>query len=106
VSEEIKSEEQSVAPHSPGNPGSVGKGVLLGLAISLGAAIVSAPLVVPALGIGLIQLAWVIPMVLSYRRKGETETAKGLIIQAAIVAFLNAACWGIVIVGLSNANFH
>jgi len=45
-------------------------------------------------------------MVLSYRRKGETETAKGLIIQAAIVAFLNAACWGIVIVGLSNANFH
>jgi hypothetical protein len=86
--------------------GSVKKGVLIGLAISLGVAIVTAPIVIPALGIGLIQLLWVIPMVRSYRRKGETETAKGLIIQAAIVAMLNATCWGVLIVGLSNASFH
>ncbi len=57
-------------------------------------------------GIGLFQLIWVIPMVRNDRKKGETETAKGLIIQAAIVGFLNAACWGVVIAGLSNADFR
>jgi hypothetical protein len=102
--------EEQTAVEQPNPPlagtGSVGKGVLIGLAIALGVGIMGIPLVIPPLGIGLIQLIWVIPMVRSYRKKGETETAKGMVIQAAIIGFLNAACWGVVIVGLSNANFH
>ncbi len=98
-------EQLPIAPSAP-NVGSVGKGVLIGLAIALGVGIAGAALVIPALGIGLFQLIWVIPMVRSYRKKGETETAKGLVIQAAIVGFLNAACWGVVIISLSTANFH
>ncbi|MEO5924120.1 MAG: hypothetical protein ABIR70_09855 [Bryobacteraceae bacterium] len=97
------SEEQPIVVRPVG---SVQRGVLIGLAISVGVSIVTAPIVIPFLGIGLVQLAWVIPMVRNFRRKGETETAKGMVIQAAVVAMLNATCWGVLIVGLSNASFH
>ncbi len=97
------SEEQPVVTPPVG---SVKRGVLIGLAISVGVSIVTAPMVAPALVIGLIQLLWVIPMVRSFRRKGETETAKGMIIQAAVVAMLNATCWGAVFISMSSTNFH
>ncbi len=46
-------------------------------------------------GIGVVQLAWMVPLVLAYRRRGETETAKGLTIGAGITFLLNAGCWGL-----------
>jgi hypothetical protein len=49
------------------------------------------------LGIGVVQVAWIVPMYLHFKRAGEMETAKGLLIAAAIVFLLNAGCWGLVV---------
>jgi len=48
----------------------------------------------PLMFIGLSQLAYVIPAILVARRKGESETSKGLIIGASLTFLLNAACTG------------
>ena len=45
-------------------------------------------------GIGLVQLAYVVPVCLHYRKQGKSNTVKGLIIAASITALLNASCWG------------
>lgn len=49
----------------------------------------------PLIYIGLSQLVYMIPVILIARHKGETETAKGLIIGASITFLLNAACNGL-----------
>jgi hypothetical protein len=46
----------------------------------------------PVMYIGLSQLVYMIPAIWIARRKGETETAKGLIIGASLTFLLNAAC--------------
>lgn len=48
------------------------------------------------LGIGLVQAAWIIPMVESFRKSGQRETMKGIIVAAALTFLLNAGCWGLV----------
>jgi hypothetical protein len=64
--------------------------------MSSGGAVVSLMMfVVPLLGIGILQLLWIIPSYLHFRRKGQPETAKGILIAAGIVFLLNAGCWGI-----------
>lgn len=45
--------------------------------------------------IGLSQLVYMIPAVLIFRRRGDTETAKGLIVGASITFLLNATCNGL-----------
>ena len=45
--------------------------------------------------IGVSQLVYMIPAILNYKKKGETETVKGLIIGASVTFLLNAACTGI-----------
>jgi len=52
--------------------------------------------ILPVMYIGLSQLVYMIPAIWIARRKGETETAKGLIIGASITFLLNAACNGLV----------
>ena len=54
-----------------------------------------------AVGISIVQLAYMVPLYLHYRKKGATETAKGLVIAAAVTALLNGGCWVIVM-----ANFY
>ena len=44
------------------------------------------------LAIGLTQLAYVIPFVIHFRKKGRPGIAKGLIIGAAITFLLNGTC--------------
>ncbi|HTG16846.1 MAG TPA: hypothetical protein VK747_16485 [Blastocatellia bacterium] len=44
---------------------------------------------------GLSQLVYMIPAILISRRRGETETAKGLIIGASITFLLSATCSGL-----------
>jgi hypothetical protein len=44
---------------------------------------------------GLLQLAWLVPFYLMFKRQGETETAKGILVTAGIVFLLNAACDGV-----------
>jgi hypothetical protein len=51
--------------------------------------------ILPVVYIGLSQLVYMIPVILIARRKGETETAKGLIIGASITFLLNATCNGL-----------
>ncbi len=86
--------------------GSVTKGIGLGIMVSfLGPAVIAfllgfGPstlewLFVPLLFIGVAQLVWMVPIVLVFRSKGETETVKGVVIVAAVVAILNASCWGL-----------
>jgi uncharacterized membrane protein YesL len=44
-------------------------------------------------GIGLVQLVYIIPLCLHFKRKGQTNVMKGLIIAASITALLNVGCW-------------
>ena len=44
-------------------------------------------------GIGVVQLAYVIPLCMHLRKSGQTDTVKGLIIAASITALLNVGCW-------------
>lgn len=48
-----------------------------------------------ALGIGLTQVIYIIPLYLRYQKTGQKNTAKGLVIIASITALLNATCWGL-----------
>jgi hypothetical protein len=84
----------------------VGKGVLVVIGCTVGAIILGFGLAVGSLsgilgwvlllGIGLVQAAWIVPLWLSFRRRRETETAKGVLIMASVVFLLNAGCWGLV----------
>ncbi|MGA2183692.1 MAG: hypothetical protein ABSH47_11740 [Bryobacteraceae bacterium] len=82
--------------------GSIWAGFGLAAAINVAAMIVGAvtlTIVVGIfilLGIGLIQAAWIVPMVLRFRATGRRETMKGVIIAAAVTFLLNASCWGLV----------
>jgi hypothetical protein len=46
-----------------------------------------------SLGFFLIQLLYVIPLVLRFKRQGKTARMKGVIIGAVITALLNGACF-------------
>lgn len=84
--------------------GSVGQGIgytfllhLLQFPIGFVLALVSS--VHPLLSlffIGLSQCLYMIPAIIYFRRSGETETEKGLIIGASITFLLNATCTAIV----------
>jgi hypothetical protein len=44
-------------------------------------------------GIGLVQLAYVIPFYRHFKSDGQTNIVNGLIIAASVTALLNVACW-------------
>src|SRR5262245_31017376 len=46
--------------------------------------------------LGIAQLVYMVPVIVLAFSKGHRRLAKGLTIAAALVALLNAACWGIV----------
>jgi len=84
--------------------GSLGKGFGMGALATLGGVLIgwlsmtSVGLVI-LFGIGVAQIAWMLPLVLYYRKHGERETVKGDLIAAGIVLLLNASCWGLVTSG-------
>ena len=49
---------------------------------------------VAVLGIGISQLAYVVPLVVWARRRAMRTFAVGIVIGAAITFLLNGACWG------------
>lgn len=49
----------------------------------------------PLMYLGLSQLVYMIPAVLIFRKRGDAETAKGLIVGASITFLLNATCSGL-----------
>jgi hypothetical protein len=75
----------------------IGMGALFTLAGVVGSGILMAAIIgfVLLFGIGVCQAIWMVPAYLHYKRRGETETAKGILIVAGIVFMLNATCWGV-----------
>lgn len=56
---------------------------------------ISEPILLVGLGAaGIVQLFYIIPLYTYFRRKGKTETAKGLLIAASLVILVNGLCWG------------
>ncbi len=45
-------------------------------------------------GFGVLQFAWLGPMIGRYKRDGATESVNGVYIAAGITFLLSAACWG------------
>lgn len=43
---------------------------------------------------GLIQLGYVVPLVIHFRKKGQVNAAAGLIVSAAVFLLLTVACAG------------
>jgi drug/metabolite transporter (DMT)-like permease len=70
---------------------------LLGTVFMDGAEPLSVPFFAVPFGIGLAQLLWIIPLYRRHRKRGTTETAKGLLVAGAITFLLNAACWGVLV---------
>lgn len=74
------------------------QGVLLGLIVFIFVRSNDAresALVAGLFGWGVIQLLYVVPICLYLRRTKMSETAKGMLIAAAVVLLLNATCWGL-----------
>jgi hypothetical protein len=44
---------------------------------------------------GLTQLVYQIPASIHFRKRGEPDTVKGIMVAAAVSFLLNAACWGL-----------
>ena len=44
-------------------------------------------------GFAVIQLCWAIPFFLYLRKRGKTESSKGLIIETAAIFLISATCW-------------
>ena len=86
--------------HRPRDPGSIWQGIAIGgawnvcalLASILGIFILIGIAVI--VGFGLLQYLWILPLHEKYRERGETETAKGILIASGITVLLSAACWG------------
>ena len=51
---------------------------------------------------GLTQVAYMIPAAIYFKRRGEPDTVKGLMVAAAVSFLLNAACWGLFMFTMGN----
>jgi hypothetical protein len=86
--------------------GSIGKGV--GVALGMNFALIACAGILTGLpgfdllnkagtgllaAIGLSQLVWAIPMAWRYRKRGEVDTAKGMLLTAAITLGFNTIGW-------------
>ena len=89
--------------HRPRDPGSIWQGIAIGgvwnvCALLIGFAgifiLIGIPIIV---GFGLVQYAWIVPLYGKHKGRGETETAKGILIASGITVLLSAACWGAMI---------
>ena len=60
----------------------------------------------PLLFFGLTQWAYLTPAIIEYRKRGQAEVVKGLVIVGAVGFLLNAGCFGLVFLALSGADFR
>jgi len=97
-----------------GSQGSIGRGLVatvLGClaffavcvfaAMLPGAAMLQGVALIAFFGIGLAQLFYVVPLLLWARARGERATMKGIWIAASVTFLLNAACFGVLLSGVS-----
>jgi hypothetical protein len=84
----------------PPDPGSVWQGIAIGATWNIGALVVGILTIIAMVGgaiiatFGVLQYAWISPLYLRHKKRGETETAKGILIASGITVLLSAACWG------------
>src|SRR5690349_512981 len=89
-------------PARPSDPGSLVRGISLGSLINVGMLLigcVTIPLIIGVAvvaGFGVLQFAWITPVYMRFRWRGETETAKGLLVAAGVTVLLSAGCWGVI----------
>ena len=76
--------------------GSIGKGMLRGVALTLAGLAVMFIFLPAIIAFGVLQYIWIIPVYRMYRHRGEPETAKGVLIVSGIVILVSAACWGLI----------
>jgi ABC-type phosphate transport system auxiliary subunit len=93
----FKGDQEEIRPR---DPGSIWQGIALGGTWNACALAAGVILIVALIGIfivagfGLVQYFWILPLYEKYNRRGETETAKGILIASGITVLLSAACWG------------
>lgn len=94
------------APPLPTPPlrDTVGTGVLRLLLLHL----LQIPLTVVGgpIWIGLSQLFYVVPQHFAFKKQGRNACIRGLWLGAGVTFLLNAGCFGIVLLSLSNASFR
>ena len=88
------------------NPKPVWLGVLIAFGLHLSLLIFLQIGLVLLLGVGLVQVVYIIPAFIIARNRGETGIAKGLLIGAGITFLLNATCFGVMIFSLSKGSMH
>ena len=83
--------------------GKVGKSLALAAALTI-LGVPATLLVLPIVGetrapvgFGLVQLLWLVPTILHYRKCDERETVKGLMLVGGLVFLLNASWWGLLL---------
>lgn len=88
--------------------GSLGKGLLIAGGVNIVALGISAVTIMVGIGIvllmgfGLLQFLWLLPFYLNYRRKGEGDTCKGILLGGGLTVLLSAACWN----SFKSTGFH
>ena len=88
--------------------GSLGKGLLIAGGVNIVALGISAVTIlvgfgfVLLMGFGLLQFLWLLPFYLNYRRKGEGDTCKGILLGGGLTVLLSAACWN----SFKSTGFH
>ena len=81
-------------PTTPASSGSTALGCVIGFGLSV-ALVVVLVLFVPTVMFmfgGLVQLVYIIPLVMHFRKRGQTRTITGLIISAGLTLLITAAC--------------
>ena len=85
--------------------GSIAQGFFMGLGLSVLQAILTGVaignfsgngdqgLFIGIGGFPLFQLCWAVPVILYLRKRGRTQSAKGMIIETAFVVLISATCW-------------
>ncbi|MVP01705.1 hypothetical protein [Paenibacillus lutrae] len=91
-------EAQPPHPHQPWKGSQVAVGIGWVAACHL-IWLIAAPLY---LGIGIVQLVYVIPLLIISHVKGKTGVFQGILIAAGITFLINAACFGYVYINFST----
>jgi hypothetical protein len=79
--------------------GSLWKGLLVAAGVNFAALLVAVTTVAIGIGVillvgfGLLQILWLLPFYLQYKRKGESNICKGILLGAGITVLLSATCF-------------
>jgi hypothetical protein len=87
-----------------GDRGNLWLGLLLGVAANAAGCVLLFALIdgigfYPFVGFGAVQLVWMLPIILAFRKRGAMEMAKGVAVAGGITFLLWSACVGLLFSG-------